>query len=78
MSTGRGTYLILGIILLLGVGEKQQAGTNLDSETAGEGAGPRSGGGSSGESPRIPPSLAGSTRLFSELQLHNKAQLCSH
>lgn len=55
MSTGRGNYLLLGIVLLLGVGENQLAGTNLGSGTAGGDAGLRSGGGSSGESPRTPP-----------------------
>lgn len=66
VSTGRGNHLLLGIILPLGVGQNQLAGTNLGSGTAGEDAGPHSGGGSSGESPVIPPSLAGSTCLSSE------------
>lgn len=52
MSTGTGTYLLLGIILLLGSGNNQLAGPKLGSGTAGEDAGPHSGGGSSGESPR--------------------------
>lgn len=82
VSIGRGNHLLLGIILPLGVGQNQLAGTNLGAGTAGEDAWPHSGGGSSGESPIIPPSLACSTRLSSECvweqQLRNRAQLCSH
>lgn len=79
MSTGRGNYLLVGIILFLGVGKSQLAGTNLGSGTAGEHAGPRSGSVRPGESPRIPSSLAGSTCLLSEcVRAEPAQQLCSH